>query len=147
MTRSKLRIALVAPLFESVPPALYGGTERVVSYLAEELVAQGHEVTLFASGDSRTRAQLISPCERALRLDPRNPEPVSLHVAMIEQVFFVPTHTFVRSDLAEPYEIQAADWVAPAGRRLRPSPMRAQPPPFRLGSQRMGPRGFIGRGW
>ena len=50
-----MRIAQVAPLFESVPPKMYGGTERVVSYLTEELVRQGHDVTLFASGDSRTQ--------------------------------------------------------------------------------------------
>jgi glycosyltransferase involved in cell wall biosynthesis len=87
MARRPLRIALVAPLYESVPPALYGGTERVVSYLAEELVAQGHHVTLFASGDSVTSAHLVPCCERALRLDPRLPEPVSLHLTMLEHVF------------------------------------------------------------
>src|SRR6188474_1698810 len=64
-----MRIAQVAPLYESVPPALYGGTERVVSYLTEELVRQGHEVTLFASGDSVTKARLVPGTERALRLD------------------------------------------------------------------------------
>lgn len=63
-----MRIAQVAPLDESVPPQLYGGTERVVSYLTEELVRQGHEVTLFASGDSRTRAHLKPVCAKALRL-------------------------------------------------------------------------------
>lgn len=82
-----LRIAQVAPLYESVPPALYGGTERVVSYLTEELVRQGHYVTLFASGDSTTRAELVAVCERAIRLDERAPEPVALHVTMLEQVF------------------------------------------------------------
>src|SRR5216684_4916328 len=66
-----VRIAQVAPLFESVPPKLYGGTERVVSYLTEELVRLGHDVTLFASGDSVTRAQLVACAPRALRLDPR----------------------------------------------------------------------------
>ncbi len=64
-----MRIAQVAPLFESVPPALYGGTERVVSYLTEELVRQGHEVTLFASGDSETAARLVAGCPRALWRD------------------------------------------------------------------------------
>jgi glycosyltransferase involved in cell wall biosynthesis len=64
-----MRIAQVAPLYESVPPRLYGGTERVVSYLTEELVRQGHDVTLFASGDSDTDADLRSVCERALRLN------------------------------------------------------------------------------
>jgi glycosyltransferase involved in cell wall biosynthesis len=85
--RGPLRIAQVAPLYESVPPSLYGGTERVVSYLTESLVALGHDVTLFASGDSVTRARLVPVCERALRLDPRTPEPVSFHVIMLEQVF------------------------------------------------------------
>jgi glycosyltransferase involved in cell wall biosynthesis len=62
-----MRIAQVAPLFESVPPQLYGGTERVVSHLVEELVRRGHEVTLFASGDSRTRATLVPVVDRAMR--------------------------------------------------------------------------------
>lgn len=82
-----MRIAQVAPLFESVPPRLYGGTERVVSYLTEELVRQGHVVTLFASGDSRTAARLVSVWDTALRLDKRSPEPTSLHVIMVEEVF------------------------------------------------------------
>jgi glycosyltransferase involved in cell wall biosynthesis len=66
-----MKIAQIAPLVESVPPTLYGGTERVVSWLTEELVAQGHDVTLFASGDSRTSAKLVPVVERALRLDHR----------------------------------------------------------------------------
>jgi glycosyltransferase involved in cell wall biosynthesis len=65
-----MRIAQVAPLVESVPPRLYGGTERIVSYLTEELVRLGHDVTLFASGDSITSADLVPCCPRALRLDP-----------------------------------------------------------------------------
>ena len=64
-----MRIAQVAPLFESVPPQLYGGTERIVSYVTDELVRRGHEVTLFASGDSRTTARLVPVVERATRLD------------------------------------------------------------------------------
>ena len=64
-----MRIAQIAPLTESVPPQLYGGTERVVSFVTEELVAQGHDVTLFASGDSVTSATLAPMCPRALRLD------------------------------------------------------------------------------
>ena len=63
-----MRIAQMAPLAESVPPKLYGGTERVVSWLTEELVALGHDVTLFASGDSRTTAKLVAAHPRALRL-------------------------------------------------------------------------------
>ncbi|MBW8708983.1 MAG: glycosyltransferase family 4 protein [Alphaproteobacteria bacterium] len=64
-----MKIAQIAPLVESVPPTLYGGTERVVSWLTEELVAQGHDVTLFASGDSRTAAHLVPIVPRALRLE------------------------------------------------------------------------------
>ena len=63
-----MKIAQVAPLYESVPPQYYGGTERVVSYLTEALVQQGHEVTLFASGDSLTQARLVAACARSLRL-------------------------------------------------------------------------------
>lgn len=64
-----MRIAQVSPLWESVPPKLYGGTERIVSYVTEELVRQGHDVTLFASGDSRTAARLEAICPQALRLN------------------------------------------------------------------------------
>jgi glycosyltransferase involved in cell wall biosynthesis len=82
-----MRIAQVAPLHESVPPALYGGTERVVSYLTEELVKQGHEVTLFASGDSTTQARLISASESALRLNERVSDPLAHHFVLLEEVF------------------------------------------------------------
>ncbi|MHB8174643.1 MAG: glycosyltransferase family 4 protein, partial [Nitrospirota bacterium] len=81
-----MRIAQVSPLYESVPPKLYGGTERVVSYLTEELVRQGHEVTLFASGDSVTSARLVSPCRKSLRLDKDCKDYISHHVLMLEQV-------------------------------------------------------------
>jgi glycosyltransferase involved in cell wall biosynthesis len=81
-----MRIAEVAPLFESVPPALYGGTERVVAYLTDELVAQGHDVTLFASGDSRTSATLVPVSPRALRLDPDCRDHLAWHVLMTELV-------------------------------------------------------------
>jgi glycosyltransferase involved in cell wall biosynthesis len=81
-----VRIAQVAPLYESVPPKYYGGTERVVSYLTEELVKQGHDVTLFASGDSVTTARLIAPCEASLRLDTECIDQLSHHILMIEQV-------------------------------------------------------------
>src|ERR1041384_8341381 len=64
-----MKIAQISPLWERVPPKLYGGTERVVSYITEELVRQGHEVTLFASGDSTTSAHLVAPCPKALRLN------------------------------------------------------------------------------
>ncbi len=82
-----MRIAQVSPLYESVPPKLYGGTERVVSYLTEELVALGHDVTLFASGDSVTQAKLAAPCPRALRLDKRCSDPLAPHFVMMEEVF------------------------------------------------------------
>jgi len=82
-----MRIAQVAPLYESVPPKLYGGTERVVAYLTEELVRQGHDVTLFASGDSVTRARLVSPCRQSLRLDEGCIDQLAHHVVLLEQVF------------------------------------------------------------
>ena len=81
-----MKIAQVSPLYESVPPRTYGGTERIVSYLTEELVAQGHEVTLFASGDSVTAAQLIAARKRALRLD-NVFDPLPHHYVMLEEVF------------------------------------------------------------
>ncbi|TFZ08754.1 glycosyltransferase family 4 protein [Ramlibacter humi] len=81
-----MRIAQVAPLYESVPPRLYGGTERVVHYLTEALIDLGHEVTLFASGDSRTRARLVPVIDRALRLHPGRPDPVIWHTLMLDRV-------------------------------------------------------------
>jgi glycosyltransferase involved in cell wall biosynthesis len=82
-----MRIAHVAPLYERVPPMLYGGTERVVSHLVEEQVRRGHEVTLFASGDSRTRASLVSSIPRALRLDLDVGDPLAPHMIELAQVF------------------------------------------------------------
>jgi glycosyltransferase involved in cell wall biosynthesis len=81
-----MRIAQVAPLTEAVPPKLYGGTERVVHWLTEELVALGHEVTLYASGDSITSAKLDAPWPRALRLDGSVRDPNALHMLMLERV-------------------------------------------------------------
>jgi glycosyltransferase involved in cell wall biosynthesis len=81
-----LRIAQISPLTEAVPPKLYGGTERVISWLTEELVGLGHEVTLFASGDSVTSAQLEPMWPTALRLDGSVRDPNALHMSMIEQV-------------------------------------------------------------
>lgn len=81
-----MRIAQVAPLHERCPPHLYGGTERVVSYLTEELVRQGHEVTLFASGDSRTAANFEAPCRRALRLDPGCRDALPYHMVMMHRL-------------------------------------------------------------
>jgi glycosyltransferase involved in cell wall biosynthesis len=81
-----MKIAQIAPLAESVPPKLYGGTERVVSYLTEELVRLGHDVTLFASGDSETTAKLVAAAPRALRLDPTVKDPLAPLAFVIERV-------------------------------------------------------------
>jgi glycosyltransferase involved in cell wall biosynthesis len=81
-----MRIAQIAPLHERVPPRLYGGTERVVSYLTEELVRQGHDVTLFASGDSKTTAKLVRCCDMALRLNPSVKDALPYHVIMLDEV-------------------------------------------------------------
>ncbi len=81
-----MRIAQIAPLHEAVPPKLYGGTERVVSFLTEELVAMGHDVTLFASGDSITSAKLEPIWPRALRLDPAIRDPIAPHMLLMEAV-------------------------------------------------------------
>jgi glycosyltransferase involved in cell wall biosynthesis len=82
-----MRIAQVSPLYESVPPKLYGGTERVVAFLTEELVRQGHEVTLYASGDSITSANLVACSPRSLRLDESCVDPIARHFVMLERVF------------------------------------------------------------
>ncbi len=82
-----MQIAQIAPLTEAIPPKLYGGTERVVSWLTEELIALGHDVTLFASGDSVTSANLDAVWPRALRLDGSVRDPNALHMLMLERVF------------------------------------------------------------
>ena len=81
-----MRIAQVSPLFEAVPPKLYGGTERVVYYLTEELVREGHDVTLFASADSVTSATLISTVDKALRLDSNCEDQLAPHIAQLYDV-------------------------------------------------------------
>jgi glycosyltransferase involved in cell wall biosynthesis len=81
-----MRIAEVSPLYESVPPKMYGGTERVLSFLTEELVERGHEVTLFASGDSQTSARLVPGSAKSLRLDPECTDPLASHFVMLERV-------------------------------------------------------------
>jgi glycosyltransferase involved in cell wall biosynthesis len=81
-----MKIAQVAPLTESVPPQLYGGTERIVSWLTEELVRLGHEVTLFASGDSVTGAELVAITPRALRLDPDVIDPLAHSMVLLERI-------------------------------------------------------------
>src|SRR5438067_11089886 len=81
-----MRIAQIAPLAEAMPPKLHGGTERVVFWLTEELVQMGHEVTLFASGDSATSARM-EPCSaKALRLDRNSPDPMLAYGAMLARV-------------------------------------------------------------
>ncbi len=82
-----VKIAQVSPLYESVPPKGYGGTERVVSHLTEELVRQGHDVTLFASGDSVTKARLIAACPESLRLNKQCIDQLAHHVLLLERVF------------------------------------------------------------
>ena len=82
-----MRIAQIAPLYESVPPKYYGGTERVVSYLTEALVREGHDVTLFASGDSVTKAHLVACCHRSLRLDEHCTDNIAHHILMMEHVY------------------------------------------------------------
>src|SRR6266852_819573 len=81
-----MKIAQVAPLYESVPPKLYGGTERVVSYLTEELVEMGYDVTFFASGDFEMAARLIPACLRSLRLDKSCIDQLAHHYVMLEDV-------------------------------------------------------------
>lgn len=81
-----MRIAQVAPLYEPVPPRGYGGTERVVSWLTEELVRQGHNVTLFASGDSLTRARLVPVCPVSLRTNPTCRDTLAHHILLLEQL-------------------------------------------------------------
>ena len=81
-----MKIAQVSPVFERVPPKAYGGTERVISYLTEELVRQGHEVTLFATGDSITAARLISSTEKSDRFDPRRQEWLMYQTIMLDQI-------------------------------------------------------------
>jgi glycosyltransferase involved in cell wall biosynthesis len=83
-----MRIAQISPLYESVPPKLYGGTERIVAYLTDELVDLGHDVTLFAAGESRTKAQLAAVTETGLRLhNPPVRDPVTHHLRLVEMVF------------------------------------------------------------
>ena len=84
--KCSVKIAQIAPLAESVPPKLYGGTERIVSYLTEELVRQGHDVTLFASGDSVTSARLNACTPKALRLNPEVRDTIPHHLLMLERV-------------------------------------------------------------
>ncbi len=81
-----MRIAQIAPLYEAVPPKFYGGTERVIHYLTEELVEMGHEVTLFASGDSVTKAELIPMVKEALRLNPDIIDPMPYHIVQLDEV-------------------------------------------------------------
>src|SRR6266849_1232633 len=85
-SRYLMKIAQIAPLMESVPPRLYGGTERIVSYLTDELVRLGHEVTLFASGDSVSSANLVPCAAMALRLDSNVRDPIPYYMLMLDRV-------------------------------------------------------------
>ena len=108
-----MRIAQIAPLAESVPPKLYGGTERVVSWLTEELVALGHDVTLFASGDSVTKAKLVPIVPRAIRHSRPRPDPFPAYAAQLDAL----------ADAAEDFDIVHChiDWVhLPLLNRLGP---------------------------
>src|SRR4051794_6339774 len=96
-----MRIAQIAPLAESVPPKLYGGTERVVSWLTEELVSLGHDVTLFATGDSETSARLVPVAARALRLSRPPPDPAIATAALLEAV----------ADAAPRFDVIHSHWV------------------------------------
>ncbi|MGH9348041.1 MAG: glycosyltransferase family 4 protein [Vicinamibacterales bacterium] len=109
-----MRIAQVAPLIESVPPMLYGGTERVVSHLVEELVRQGHDVTLFASGDSRSSARLVPVCPQALRLSGTCQDFVAPHVLTLEQVLR-------RADEFDVVHFHVAPLHFPVARRCLPA--------------------------
>ena len=106
-----MRVAQVAPLYESVPPKLYGGTERVVSFLTEELIAQGHEVTLFGAGDSQTQAELVGVVPRALRLDPTCKDYLAPHVLMLE-------HVIARSHVFDVIHFHVDYLAFPFARRL-----------------------------
>jgi glycosyltransferase involved in cell wall biosynthesis len=106
-----MRIAQVAPLTESVPPRLYGGTERVVAFLTDELVRQGHDVTLFASGDSRTTARLIPVCPTALRLGGNCQDFLAPHVLMVE-------HAAQHSEEFDVIHFHVAQFHFPLARRL-----------------------------
>src|SRR3954447_9411411 len=86
LTGTAMRVAQIAPLVESVPPKLYGGTERVVAWLVEELVELGHDVTLFASGDSVTSAKLVPVVPRGLRLDRPRWDPIAAQAILLEAV-------------------------------------------------------------
>src|ERR1700760_3129626 len=81
-----MQIAQIAPLMEAVPPKLYGGTERIVAYLTDELVDLGHEVTLFASGDSITKAKLVPAWPSALRLEPNMRDYLAPHIVLLEEL-------------------------------------------------------------
>src|SRR3954464_13736976 len=98
-----MRIAQIAPLAESVPPKLYGGTERVVSWLTEELVCLGCDVTLFASGDSSTGAALVPVCPRALRLSRPPIDPAAAYAAQLDAL----------ADVANEFDIihSHLDWI------------------------------------
>ena len=108
-----MKIAQIAPLMESVPPRLYGGTERIVSYLTDELVRLGHEVTLFASADSVTAAELVGCASMALRLDGNVRDPIPYYMLMLDRVRKLAEEFDI---LAFPYRPVSFPAVSPDGR-------------------------------
>jgi hypothetical protein len=118
-----MRIAQIAPLYESVPPQGYGGTERVVHVLTEQLVALGHQVTLFASGDSVTSAELVAPCQRSLRLDPRCHDSLAWH--QLELALLAKDHMIGSSKCT----VGELNQQPTAGDPQQPEPSVRQPPP------------------
>jgi glycosyltransferase involved in cell wall biosynthesis len=106
-----MRIAQIAPLHESVPPLRYGGTERVVHYLSEELVRRGHEVTLFASGDSRTSAELCACVPQALRLAGQTCDPIVQEVIQLDQVLQQVDHFDVLHFHTSPISFPLLNWL------------------------------------
>ena len=130
-----MKIAQIAPLMESVPPRLYGGTERIVSYLTDELVRLGHEVTLFASADSVTAAELVGAAPMALRLDSNVRDPIPYYMLMLDRVRALRGRI---RHFAFPYRPVSFSAVSPDGRSdgdnsSRPArPSRSQAALYRL---------------
>src|SRR5262249_55204614 len=121
-----MKIAQIAPLMESVPPRLYGGSERIVSYLTDELVRAGHDVTLFASGDSVSSARLVPCVPMALRLDDNVRDPIPYYMLMLDRVRELPPQTLHFSIpkspvFFSPFSAQRPGGPAPPGGPENPS--------------------------
>jgi len=135
-----MRIAQIAPLYESVPPRLYGGTDRVVSYLTEELVRQGHQVTLFASEDSITSAELVPCTSRALRLEPNVRDPVPHHMIMLDH-----SRAAGPRPQGDPCALRGALLRRPYDNRLREALSKDAPRAHRVRRSALGTRRPFGR--